>query len=271
MSTVALEDGALLHVEDSGVGQPLVLISGLGGTGGFWSALVSALGDKVRAVRFDQRGIASSTRGTQPVTIESLAQDTWAIVDALGIDEPILCGHSTGGAIVQRMVLQRPNIAHGLILSGSWAGPDWYVERMFRLRLELLETAPKRYLELAALLASPPRWLRDRPHILEKTLDQELGPEETAVVKERIQALLSHDCRDLLGEITVPCLVLGAEDDMIIPPYLQDELAQLLPNSSCHTFQSGGHFYPVTRPEDTAEQINRWMAELNNRSPYHGS
>ncbi|MBU2531764.1 MAG: alpha/beta hydrolase [Alphaproteobacteria bacterium] len=264
MHTVTLRDGAKLAVADEGVGSPpLVLVSGLGGTAGFWNPLIDAIGPEIRTIRFDQRGIGASERGRQPVTIETLAADTWQIIDQLAIPRPVLCGHSTGGAIVQEMELMRPGTTSGIVLSGSWAGPDLFMERMFGIRLELLAKLPARYSEFAALLGSPPAWHRDHPDALRNVIDQAPSEAEAAIIEERIHALLAHDCRGRLSRLRSPALILGAADDMIVPAYLQRELAALLANPALHMFDHGGHFYPVTRPADTAATLRRWLSTID--------
>ena len=262
MHTISLRDGAKLQVDVSGNGPSFVLISGLGGTAKFWNPLVEALGPTVHTVRFDQRGIGASERGNEPANIKSLAEDTWEIIDALGIERPVLCGHSTGGAIAQEMELVRPSQTAGVVLSGSWAGPDQFIESMFNIRLDLLTQLPHRYAGLSALLGSPPRWLHGNNTILQQAIAHTPNEVDANVIRERIGALLAHDCRDRLSQLTAAALVLGAEDDMIIPVYLQEELASLLNNSKLHIFDRGGHFFPVTRPADTAAAILPWLASL---------
>lgn len=262
MPIIPLRDGAHIKVADTGQGTPTLLISGLGGTLAFWDRLVTALGPDLRAIRFDQRGIGGSERGRAPVTIRTLAGDAWQIVDALEAERPILCGHSTGGAIVQEMALMRPEAAAGLVLSGSWAGANPYMDSLFAIRLKMLSHLPDHYAELAALLASPPRWLNDNPHVLQQAAGQSPDDTETKITRERIEALLAHDCRDRLAEIATATLVLGAEDDMIVPVYLQEELATRLIASQLHVFDKGGHFFPITRPGETAQVLHNWLTEL---------
>jgi pimeloyl-ACP methyl ester carboxylesterase len=260
MTIVTTRDDAELQVSVAGDGRDVVLISGLGGTANFWMPIVNAFGGSFRSIRFDQRGIGGSERGTLPVTVRALAEDTWEVIDALEVDRPILWGHSTGGAIVQEMALLRPNLASGLVLSGSWAGPDRFMEHAFQLRLELLATAPERYAKLSAMLGMPARWLRDHPDVLLKSPQQAPKGSQIAVVRERIHALLAHDCRDVIGEIALPTLVLGAEDDMIVPPYLQEEMASLFGDAELHIFDRGGHFFPVTRPTETVAIYQSWIS-----------
>ena len=78
------------------------------------------------------------------------------------------------------------------------------------------------------------------------------------VVAERIQALLAFERSSEIGNITVPTLIQGAEDDLIVPAYLQRELASLMPRATVATFPSGGHFFPVTRVPQFVDQLLRW-------------
>lgn len=263
MTMISLRDGARIQVAEAGHGTPLMLISGLGGTLGFWDRLVAALGPDLRTIRFDQRGIDGSERGSEPITIRTLADDAWQIIDALDAERPVLCGHSTGGAIVQEMALMRPDAAASLVLSGSWAGPNPYMDSLFTIRLKMLAHLPSHYAELVALLGAPPRWLNDNPHVLRQAAGQRPTDPEIGITRERIEALLAHDCRDRLAEITTEALVLGAEDDMIVPVYLQEELDAGLAASRLQVFDKGGHFFPVTRPEETAQVLHDWLTKLS--------
>lgn len=263
MPMISLSDDAKARVEVAGSGPALVLISGLGGTLGFWDRLLEELGSNVRTIRFDQRGVGGSERGLQPVTIGSLAADAWHIIDALGVEHPVLCGHSTGGAIVQEMELMRAGTASGIVLSGSWAGPNLFMTRLFDIRREILTKLPERYAEFSALLGSPPRWLHETPGVLQQAMAHVPNDVEAGVISERMEALLAHDCRTRLSGIIAPTLVLGAEDDMIVPAYLQEELAALLNDPQIHVFDKGGHFYPITRTAETAKLLLNWMAKLD--------
>jgi pimeloyl-ACP methyl ester carboxylesterase len=244
-----------------GQGPAVVLISGLSGTMAAWSALVEAFGDAIQTVCFDQRGLGGSERGTAPVSVATLADDVWEIVDQLGLEAPVLCGHSTGGAIVQEMALKRSGAAGGLVLSGTWAGPDRYMQALFEARLVLLETAPRSYAETAALFAAPTRWQKAHPAVLEAASVRAPDAATAVVIRERIGALLAHDCRDRLAGLEGRALVVGAEDDMIVPVHLQEEVASLVPGSDLHLFGSGGHSFPTTRAAEMAALVRRWMAE----------
>ena len=109
------------------------------------------------------------------------------------------------------------------------------------------------------MVGYPPDWLNAHHHIHVQAVANPPGPDLARVTAERIDALLAHDCRGRLGEVKTRSLVVGAEDDQIVPAFLQRELHGLLPGSELSMFDGGGHFYPVTRAGDLAELIRSWL------------
>ncbi len=256
--TVALPDGARLAARETGEGDPVLLVSGLGGTGGFWRPVVAAMPWR-RCVVFDQRGVAASTRGEAPVDIAQLARDAWAVLDARGIGRAHLVGHSTGGCIVQEMALQAPGRAAGLVLGGTWGGPDAYMQALFAMRLALLDASPALYEQTGAFLSYPAPWLRENAAAIQPPAG-DWPAARVAVVRERIAALLAYDRRADLPRLAAPALVLGARDDQIVPFALQQALAAALPRAALQALD-GGHFFPVVRTADYAAALTDWFGQ----------
>lgn len=260
---VALPDGAVLKARDEGEGAPLLLVSGLGGTAGFWDAAAQALATEARVIRFDQRGIAGSTRGTEPVDIALLARDALAVLDAAWVEKAVVLGHSTGGCIAQTMARIAPERVEAVVLSAAWAGPSRYMQALFRSRRAVLFADPQAYAEGSVLLSYPPAWLEANWTAYQTAAAKApRDPAKADVAAERIDALLSFDGRADLSGLDLPALVLGAADDMIVPPFLQAELAAALPRARRHEFGHGGHFYPVSRTEDFAAAVAAFLRGL---------
>lgn len=259
MSTfsVDLPDGARLTAAQAGEGETLLMVSGLGGTAGFWQPVTSQLPDW-HCVSFDQRGVASSTRGQAAVTIAQLAMDAWAVLDALHVPTAHLVGHSTGGCIVQEMALIQPERVSSVVLGGTWAGPNVYMQQLFGMRSTLLCESPSLYDQTGAFLSYPATWLLEHPELMIRKT--ECWPQERVqVVAERIDALLSFDRRASLENLKAPALVLGALDDQIVPSFLQCELKDLLPNAKLHQWNCGGHFFPVVQSAAYAQALSEWF------------
>lgn len=255
-------DGATIRGIDEGAGPVLLCISGLGGTAAFWDAVVAGLRDKRRVLRLDQRGIGASARGTAPCTIEQLAQDCLALLDARGIGTCVVLGHSTGGCIAQAMALAAPQRVEALGLSGTWAKPDRYLQALFAMRLALLAESPQAYASSSAFLSFEPAWLVAHWDTYERTLAS--APADSAaqaIVRERMQALLRFDRSDSLAGLRCPSLVIGARDDLIVPPHLQESLAQGLPDVRLRLLERGGHFFPVTRTTEFLAILQEWLRD----------
>jgi aminoacrylate hydrolase len=247
---VVTPDGASLRVLAAGSGPDLLLVSGLGGTAAFWNAATALLAARFRVIRLDQRGIGASTRGTAPCTIGQLGRDCIAVLDAVGSTRAVMLGHSTGGCIGMELARAAPERIAGLVLSATWARPNRHMQALFGARRALLDHDPQSYSAMACLMAYPPDWLEANWQAYDDALARAaLSPAAIPLVRERIDALLQFDGRPHLTSLDMPCLVIGARDDLIVPGYLQEELAASLPNSTLQMLDHGGHFFPHTQED----------------------
>jgi aminoacrylate hydrolase len=262
ISRVTLADGAELSVHvDGPVGGPVngpvnggpqdvLLVTGLGGTASYWDPAVPALAKSFRVIRHDQRGIANSTRGTALTTIDQLADDTFAVMDHVGSKRAVLLGHSTGGVILQSMALKDERRIAGMVLSGTWARQNRYMRELFGSRAEILKVRPREYAAMVGFLAFTADWLDANWDKFEAmTAAAPLTPEQQAVTAERIAAIMAFDRSADVHRITVPTLVQGAEDDLIVPAFLNRDLAGLIKHAELQMLPTGGHMYPVTRTD----------------------
>lgn len=261
--SVETPDGAVLQASAEGQGPVLLLVSGLGGTAGFWKCNATTLARSFRVVRFDQRGIGASTRGRAACTIDQLALDCLSVLDAAGAARTVLLGHSTGGCIGQALARLAPERLDGLILSATWLKPSRYMTGLFGTRRAILDENPHAYAATAALMAYPPAWIEANWATYEAALaSAPVTSQARQVVRERIDALMAFDGSADTASIVMPALILGARDDMIVPGFLQEELAAALPGSRKTMLDSGGHFFPVSRPDAFTATVAEWIGEL---------
>lgn len=260
--TVACADGASLEVQAEGSGPDLLLVSGLGGTAAYWNPVVPHWSRGYRVIRLDQRGIGASSRGEAPCTIDQLAEDCLRVLDALESRSAVMVGHSTGGCILQALALRAPERARALILSGAWARPSRYLAELFAARLRLLRLSPTEYVAMAAFLSYPPAWIEENwSEVAAGMARAPDTPEARRVVEERIAALTSFDRSADLHRIACPTLVVGAEDDQIVPAFMQRDLAGRIAGAALRLLPSGGHFFTVTRRQDFVGIVDSWLRE----------
>lgn len=258
--TVALSDGASLNVLENGTGPALLLISGLGGTANFWNPCVPALAAHYRVIQLDQRGIAKSSRGTAPCTIDQLAQDCLSVLDDCSVDQAIVVGHSTGGCIAQTMALLAPARVRACIFSATWGKPNRHRQELFSTRREMLFKDPVGYACSSVFMGHDANWLNHNWSVLENArVNAPVTAEAQHIISERLDALMAFDRSAEVHRITVPKLVVGARDDLIVPSFLQEELATLLNHADLHLFEHGGHFFPVTQTNIFTAKLLTWL------------
>lgn len=258
--TVALPDGAALRVLDDGAGPALLLISGLGGTANFWSPCVPAFAKHYRVIRLDQRGIAKSTRGTAPCSIDQLAQDCFAVLDHCDVSAAIVVGHSTGGCIAQTMALLAPERVRACVFSATWGKPSHHRQALFSMRREMLFNDPVSYACSSVFMGHDAHWLNNNWNVLENAkANAPVSPSAQRVVAERLDALIAFDRSTEVHRIQTPKLIMGARDDLIVPSFLQEELADMLLGAQRHIFEHGGHFFPVTRTQLFTSYVLDWL------------
>jgi aminoacrylate hydrolase len=257
---VSLPDGAVLRVLDDGAGPALLLVSGLGGTANFWNPCIPAFATQYRTLRLDQRGIAKSSRGSAPCTIDQLALDCLAVLDACDIKTAIVVGHSTGGCIAQTMALLAPDRIQACVFSATWGKPSRHRKELFSTRREMLFRDPVGYACSSVFMGHDAHWLNNNWSVLENArANAPVTSEAQHIISERLDALIAFDRCAEVHRIAVPKLVMGARDDLIVPSFLQEELAAMLKHADLHLFEHGGHFFPVTRTNLFTSNLLAWL------------
>jgi aminoacrylate hydrolase len=238
-----------------------MLVPGLSGTGSFWLHQVAEFTRDFRVITHDHRGTGQSSRSRIAYSVDHMADDVVRLMDALGIDAAHYVGHSTGGAIGQTIAQDRPERIKRLVLSATWAGPDNFFRRSFELRKELLRTGGmQRYWRASVLMQRPPYWIHTHETALRGEEAKTLAdPPDAEILQSRIDAIIRFDRRARLGEIKAPTLVVVAEDDMIAPLYMSEELATEIPGAELAVLPYGGHFVPQIEPAAYNEAIGRFL------------
>ena len=110
----AQSNGVRLHYRDwGGEGRSMVLVHGLASTSRTWDLTAPLLARRFRVVAIDQRGHGESDRPDSGYDFDTVATDLQGFLEALGLERPILVGHSWGGGVVLKF---------GRMFQGSTAG-----------------------------------------------------------------------------------------------------------------------------------------------------
>lgn len=234
---------AEIWYEEHGSGEPLLLVSGLGGTAAYWKANLASLAAKFRVIVHDHRGAGRSTHSQIRYSVEQMTDDVMRLMDHLKIGRAHLVGHSTGGAIGQTMAIRNPERLKKLVLFATWTKADKFFRQLFAARRALLTSVGKEaYVRVGTLFLYPPWFIKAHEAMIEEREKLSIAafpPPE--VVASRIDAIVAFDGTAGLAKIGVPTLVLCAKDDFITPAYFSEELAGKIPGAKLVLLPEGGH------------------------------
>ena len=121
-------NGIDLYYEIHGDGEPLLLIMGLSLTSKSWFKTLPALSEQYKVILFDNRGVGQSGKPNSPYSIELMAEDARAVLDAAGVESAHVYGISMGGMIAQRLAIQYPERVRSLILGCTTSGGEKHVQ-----------------------------------------------------------------------------------------------------------------------------------------------
>jgi 3-oxoadipate enol-lactonase len=253
----ALDGRTRIHWECTGDGPPVLLIMGLGLSGGAWWRTVPVLSRSLRVITFDHRGIGRSEAATPAFTVEAMADDAVCVIDDLGLDAVHVYGFSLGGMVAQQMVLRHPERVRGLVLGATHAGgrrvaaPEPEVMAFFQRRMTMQS-------EEAAWASVPYNYgARCRATQTERIAeDIELrltNPFNVHAYRAHLYAASLHNTYGRLGRIGAPTLVVHGAEDRMIPVANAHLMAERIPGAQLRILEDSGHLYPTDEPGIDAE------------------
>jgi 3-oxoadipate enol-lactonase len=236
-----------MYYVEAGTGEPLVLVMGFGGDHLAWGLQIPAFAAQYRVIAFDNRGVGQTDAPDIPYSTAMMADDTAALLDALGIERAHVCGVSMGGMIAQEIALRHPARVQTLQLHATLARPDAYmkalVEGWRKVRIAL---GREEALRVLALWLFAPCSYEERPEFVELVLQNAVAnphPQSLTGYLRQGDAVLGHDTLERLDRLRCPTLVSVADQDVLVPPRFSHAIAQRVPGAELKTIADAGHAY----------------------------
>lgn len=247
---VAHVNGIEIYFDEAGSGDPVMLITGLGGVGRGWGKQIDRFATEFRTIVPDHRGAGQSSHPENGYTIQQLAADTAETLRSLDADPTHIIGSSTGGAIAQVMALDHQDVVRSITLVSSWATADDHFRHQFAVRKAILEdVGVPEYMEATALFLYSPAFFNDRYADVRSWIETATaGTTRPDILAKRIDMIVNFDETARLGQIAVPTLVLVGTADACTPPYHSEQLAELIPDAELETLPAG-HLIAAEQPD----------------------
>lgn len=263
-------DGVRLHHVDRGRGRPVVLLHGnmtmaeeLAVSG-----LLDRAAARYRVVAFDRPGYGYSTRPRDRVWTPAIQADLLhGAIRRLGLERPIVVGHSFGTVVALELALRHPDAASALVLLSGYYFPTMRVDVPFlsppaipvvgdvmrhTVSPLLLQLGWPALLSLLFGPAAPPPAFDSLRGMMTRPGQIRASASESALLVPAVAALQRH-----YRGLTVPAVIAaGAEDRYIDTEYQSGGLHRVLPRSELRIVPGAGHMLHHTAPDEALAAID---------------
>lgn len=248
--TVAVDKTPFAYREvGQATGVPVVFLHHFTAVLDDWDpAVVDGIAAERRVILVDLRGVGGSG-GTTPDSVEAMAADAIAFVEALGLHTVDLLGFSLGGMVAQVIVEQRPDLIRRVILAGTAPAGDQGPAATGAILQSAIEKAgaqgkhPKHFLFFSPTASSQAAGDAFLARLDERTADRDV-PASNETIGAQLTALAKWEQGNSpagLTNVDKPVLVVNGDDDTMLPTISSFHLAQLLPDAELSIYPDSGH------------------------------
>jgi len=260
-------NGIRLAYRRSGTGPNVLMIMGSSASGQAWTMhqtpALNAAG--YRTVEFDHRGVAPSDAPAGRYRMEDMVADTKGLIEALNLAPVAIVGVSLGSLIAQELAARHPELVRCAVLLATRARGD-----AVRIGLSAADRAlamtdgvrpPAAYLAVrsALRLLSPATLADDAAAAMWLEIFEISGDDGSVPGHDWIDT--TSDRRAMMRAIAAPCRVVAFSDDLVSPPHLGAEVADLIPDCDYVELPDCGHIGYLERPDAVNAAILEFLGK----------
>jgi 3-oxoadipate enol-lactonase len=261
------DDGVAIHYEVWGRrgGTPVLMIQGLGADSRGWAPQRMAFGRKHRCFAIDNRGTGQSGRPPAPYSLEQMARDAVAILEAEGVERAHIMGASMGGVITQFIAVFHPERVLSLTLAcTACRHHEWRRELLAEWAVEVGEHG------MSALTRDGLQWLigprlRRRFGVWLNVLARIVLQQPPEPFVAQIGAILdaSDEVRFALEHVVAPTLIITGSQDALTPVGDAEELAELIPHARLEVITGAAHGLMVEAPNGYNDAVLGFLDDVD--------
>jgi pimeloyl-ACP methyl ester carboxylesterase len=261
MNTLTRPDGAQIAWYEAGSGTPVLLVMGLAYPAAAWFRQVPVLAERHRVITVDNRGAgATGLAPGAPYTVETMAADCLAVLDAAGVETAHVVGISMGGLVAQELGLSAPERVRSLTLMATHPGAAHWVlpeEVIAFLQARMAMEAQER-----GEFSIPFNYAPTTPREL---IEQDWTAREAGTAGPEGYAAqggtAAWDGYDRLPGMTVPTLVLHGAQDRLVVPANGERIAAQVPDAKLVLVQDANHILTTDQADEVNGLLLGWFAE----------
>ncbi len=251
-----------LHSESYGQGEPLLLLHGLFGSLENWRAISHRLAGDFRVIAADLPNHGRSPH-TYEMSFQTMAEDLKETIEALGLQQAHVAGHSLGGKVAMAFALLYPARVRKLVVVDiaprAYAGRHQSILKALRA-LDLSQFSQRNQLERALAPDIPD--LATRRFLLKNVVRDAAGAFHWRLGLEQLWSIYSR-----LGEAVTNAapfqgqalFLRGERSDYLLPEDFP-QIRSLFPNAEFGSIPKAGHLPHTENPEAFVQQVRTFLA-----------
>ncbi|NQT17040.1 MAG: alpha/beta fold hydrolase [Planctomycetes bacterium] len=257
-------NGIELAVVDLGSGPPVLLVHGFPLDHTMWDAQVEPLSAEHRVIAPDLRGFGRSGVTEGKVTMEQFADDLAALLDGLGVEEPVVfCGLSMGGYAAWQFWRKYSDRVRALILCDTRAAADVPEAAAARLDManRVLAEGPEPLVDaMIPKLFADTTYAND-PQAVESLRRVMLSTDPRGIAAAARGMAERPDATSMLGRIGCPTLVAVGEFDALSAPDEMQSMADAINGARFARIRVAGHMSPMENAESFTAAVLAFLGE----------
>jgi len=257
--------GINIALEDRGAGLPLLFIHGYPLNRHIWDPQIEVLADAARVIAHDLRGHGDSSASTGPHSMELLADDCQALLEALGVTAPVvLCGLSMGGYVTFAFFRKYPEKVAGLILAATRAGedsPEGKANRDKAAEMARQGGAGAIAESMLPKMLSPKSYV-ERPELVQRVSEIMQSTSLNGILGDLVGMKSRPDSTPTLRQIDRPTMILHGSDDQLIPLSEAKVMQKAIPLARLQIIPDAGHLLNMEQPQLFNAVVREFLGEI---------
>jgi len=267
-----------MHYLDEGHGSVLLFGHSYLWSSSMWQQQIAEFSKTYRCIVPDLWGHGDSDHLDGTPSIQSLADDYWALMQVLNIKSCSVIGLSVGGMWGTQLALDHPEATEKLVIMDSFVGtePSEAQQRYFQMldMVEQLGSMPPPLIEQLIPIFLSADTLRNQPHIATAFRESlaALPAENISTIVAMGRSVFSRkDRMPQLSKLKMPVLILAGEFDQPRPPHEAEQMARAIEHAQYEIISKAGHISALEQPKQVNRLLRTFLGDMIQKNRITGS
>jgi len=266
MSKMRVNEVEVYYEEQGSGSETIVFAHGLGMSSRMFDDQVAALRDRYRCIAFDFRGQGKSETTRTGYDMETVTEDSAALIQALNCAPCHFVGLSMGGVVGMRLAVRRPEFIKSLTLIAATADPEAGRKKAIYVLLSLIArlfgagATAKQGMQVLfgkKFLTDPARETERQEWLQRMSSSSGVG-----FARALLGVINRKDIASEIGKITAPTLLLVGDQDGAQGPDKSQRIHERIPGSKLVIIPGAGHSSTIEEPVAVTAEITAFLNKV---------